>query len=68
MFQTIYVTWHEPEGWVSKCMTTGVTSCGNTQEEAIAMLKEALELYYEDESSSEERVERKDFQFGSLTV
>jgi len=28
------------------------------------MLKEALELYYEDEASSQDEVERKDFQFG----
>ena len=48
MNHTVYVTWEEPEGWVSKCMITGVTSCGDTQAEAIEMLKEALELYWED--------------------
>jgi len=47
MIQTIYATWQEPEGWVSKCMITGVTSCGDTQAEAIKMLQEALELFYE---------------------
>ncbi len=64
MFQTIYTIWQEPEGWVSKCMITGVTSCGDTQEEALSMLEEALELYYEDDAS--EAVERKNFQFGNL--
>lgn len=50
MNQTIYVTWQEAEGWVSKCLVTGVTSCGDSQTEAVEMLKEALALYFEEET------------------
>ncbi len=64
MFQVIYTVWQEPEGWVSKCLVSGVTSCGDTQKEAIENLKEAVELYYEDDKV--ENFERKNFQFGNL--
>lgn len=39
----------EEENWiVAKDITTGVASQGKTSKEALANLKEALELYYED--------------------
>lgn len=66
MIQTVYALWKEPEGWVSKCLVSGVTSCGDSQEEAINMLKEALELYYED--NEHENIERRDFQFGNFVM
>ncbi len=47
MFQTIYTVWQELEGWGSKCLVSGVVSCGNTKDESIKNLEEALELYYE---------------------
>ena len=38
------------ENWyVSKCMENNVASQGKTIEEAMRNLKEAIELYYEDE-------------------
>ncbi len=37
--------------YVAKCLENSVASQGKTVEEAIANLKEALELYYEDISS-----------------
>jgi predicted RNase H-like HicB family nuclease len=33
--------------WVAKCPETGVASCGDTPQEALSNLKEALELYLE---------------------
>ncbi|HEY5714014.1 MAG TPA: type II toxin-antitoxin system HicB family antitoxin [Candidatus Gracilibacteria bacterium] len=66
MNQITYVIWQEEEGWVSKCLTTGVTSCGDTQEEAIKNLKEALELYLEDQP--EANYKRDHIQFGSFSV
>ncbi len=39
--------WREPEGYVSVCPELGVASCGDTTEEALTMLKEAVELYLE---------------------
>jgi len=42
----------QDDNWyVAKCLENSVASQGKTVEEAIANLKEALELYYEDISS-----------------
>ena len=47
----------EDNWYVSKCVENGVASQGKTIEEAIANLKEALELYYEDEPQEIEHLE-----------
>ncbi|MBR5969350.1 MAG: type II toxin-antitoxin system HicB family antitoxin [Lachnospiraceae bacterium] len=39
---------HEDLGYVATEISSGVASQGETVEEAMDMLKEALELYYED--------------------
>ncbi len=41
------IVWKEEKGYVSKCPELGVTSCGDTFEEAVNNLKEAVELYIE---------------------
>ena len=41
----------DDDWYVAKCLENSVASQGKTIEEAIANLKEALELYYEDISS-----------------
>lgn len=43
------VIWKEDDWYISKCLDNNVASQGKTIEKAIANLKEALELYYEDE-------------------
>ena len=40
---------HEPPWYVARCLEVEVTSQGTTSEEALANLKEALELYFENE-------------------
>lgn len=40
---------HEGDWWVARCLQVEVTSQGDTLEEALANLREALELYFEDE-------------------
>ena len=46
----ITVIVQKEEGWyVSKCLENNVTSQGKTVEDAMANLREAIELYYEDE-------------------
>jgi predicted RNase H-like HicB family nuclease len=47
------VLWREEDAWVSYNPETGVASCGDTYEEAAAMLKEAVELYLEDQDLDE---------------
>lgn len=39
---------HEGDLYVARCLEVEVTSQGETVEEALANLKEALELYFED--------------------
>jgi predicted RNase H-like HicB family nuclease len=42
----------EEGGFVASCLEVEVTSQGDTFEEAVANLKEALELYFEDGTAS----------------
>ena len=39
--------WREGDLWVAQCLEVDVASQGETQEEALANLKEALELFFE---------------------
>lgn len=39
---------HEPPWYVARCLDVEVTSQGETVQEALANLREALELYFED--------------------
>ena len=43
----------EPPWYVAKCVDNHVASQGRSVEEAIANLKEALALFYEDEEEAE---------------
>lgn len=43
-----YVTWEEDGAFVAQCLDVDIASEGDTQDEAIANLKEALELFFED--------------------
>ena len=46
-FRLTGVFWHEGNRVVSKCPELGVASCGDSVEEAMANLREAVELYLE---------------------
>jgi predicted RNase H-like HicB family nuclease len=48
-----YVTWEEDDAYVAQCLDVDVASEGDTQDEAIANLKEALELYFDDANQHE---------------
>ncbi|MBS3772057.1 MAG: type II toxin-antitoxin system HicB family antitoxin [Bacteroidales bacterium] len=41
------VVWKEEKSYVSKCPELNVASCGDSFEEAVKNLKEAVELYLE---------------------
>jgi predicted RNase H-like HicB family nuclease len=41
------VVWKEAEGYVSKCPELGVASCGDSFDEAVENLREAVGLYLE---------------------
>ncbi|SFQ54933.1 type II toxin-antitoxin system HicB family antitoxin [Parafilimonas terrae] len=42
------IVWKEGEFYVAQCLNVEVSSFGNTKEDALANLQEALELYFED--------------------
>ncbi len=44
-----YIIWQEDEGFVIRCLEYPVTTQGNDKKDAIESLKEAVELYLEDE-------------------
>jgi predicted RNase H-like HicB family nuclease len=48
-----YVVWKEDKFFVSQCLNVGVSSFGETKDEAIRNLKEAVELYFEGEENAE---------------
>ena len=52
MKQMAYVVYREDEFFVSQCLNVDVSSFGATREEAVANLKEAVELYFEGEADS----------------
>ncbi|MBV9986152.1 MAG: type II toxin-antitoxin system HicB family antitoxin [Chitinophagaceae bacterium] len=43
-----HVIWKEGEHFVAQCLNVEVSSFGNTRDEALRNLEEALELYFED--------------------
>lgn len=42
------IVWKEGDQYVSRCLDVEVSSHGKTREDALEMLREALELYFED--------------------
>ncbi|MFH1098569.1 MAG: type II toxin-antitoxin system HicB family antitoxin [Candidatus Uhrbacteria bacterium] len=55
------VVWKEGKCYVAQCLNVEVSSFGTTKKEAIDNLKEALDLYFEDESVPKlTRIERPD--------
>ncbi len=47
------VIWKEGNHFVAQCLNVDISSFGDSKEEALKHLKEALELYYEDEDITE---------------
>ncbi len=47
VFEYTAIVWKESEGYVSKCPELGIASCGDTFDDAVKSLREAVELYLE---------------------
>jgi predicted RNase H-like HicB family nuclease len=45
-----YVVWQEGKYYVSQCINVNVSSFGDTPDEAVSNLKEAVELYFDGEN------------------
>jgi predicted RNase H-like HicB family nuclease len=52
-----YVVYQEDDGFVARCLDVNVASEGDTEQEAIGNLREALELYFEDAPADTPSVE-----------
>ncbi|MDQ2735571.1 MAG: type II toxin-antitoxin system HicB family antitoxin [Pseudomonadota bacterium] len=46
------VVYREGKHYVAQCLNVDVSSFGDSEDDALANLKEALELYFEDTSTS----------------
>jgi predicted RNase H-like HicB family nuclease len=44
--------WREDDWFVSQCLEVDIASQGRSEEEALANLKEALELYFEEPTAT----------------
>ena len=53
-----YVVWKEGKYYVSQCLNVNVSSFGETIDEAIVNLKEAVELYFEGENLEIPEIEK----------
>lgn len=42
------IVWKEGDYYVAQCLNVDISSFGNTKEEALVNLQEAIELYFED--------------------
>ncbi|MEX0930567.1 MAG: type II toxin-antitoxin system HicB family antitoxin [Candidatus Paceibacterota bacterium] len=47
------IVWKEGDQYVALCLNADVSSFGDTKDEALANLNEALELYFEDQSDAD---------------
>ena len=52
-----YCVVKEPPYYVAQCLNVDVSSFGTSIEEAVANLKEALELYYEDAAAEYQSID-----------
>lgn len=57
MHRIRYCLYREDHYFVAQCLNVDVSSFGETKEEAVANLKEALELYFEDGDGDYQSIE-----------
>jgi len=65
---TIYVVFVEDGAYVARCLDVEVASEGDTEEEAVANLREALELFFEDHAVNLTDIPPRIYQFGEVAV
>jgi len=53
-----YVIWQEANYYVAQCLNVDVSSFGESIDEAIINIKEAIELYFEDENIEMQDIDR----------
>jgi predicted RNase H-like HicB family nuclease len=63
-----YIIYKEGKHFVSQSLNVDVSSFGNTVEEATSNLKEALNLYFEDEPSQKKYFQIKEALLGEMNI
>ncbi len=63
-----YIVFANDCAFVARCLDVEVASEGNTQEEAISNLQEALNLYFEGQPARLIELPDLEYQFGSVAV
>ncbi len=63
-----YIIYREGDYYVSQCLNMEIASFGLTIEEALANLKEAVELYLEDEQAINNFHEVSEFMLGEFII
>ena len=53
-----YVIWQETNYYVAQCLNVDVSSFGESIDEAIINIKEAIELYFEDKNIEMQDIDR----------
>jgi len=68
MRQIHYTLYREGTDYVAQCLDFDVASFGSTKDEALSMLREAIELYLEDESGHGTLPQITDVTVGELAI
>lgn len=63
-----YIIYREGDYYVSQCLNMEIASFGSTIDEALANLKEAVELYLEDEQAINNYHEVSEFMLGEFAI
>jgi len=66
--QIHYTLYREGSDYVAQCLDFDVSSFGSSKEEALGMLREAVELYLEDDLGSEPIPRISDVTVGELAI
>lgn len=62
------IVWREGDDFVAQCLNVDVSSFGSSKQEALASLKEAVQLYFEDDTHGVIEVDKPElvrFQLGN---
>jgi predicted RNase H-like HicB family nuclease len=63
-----FVVFEEDGAFVARCLDLDVATEADTKDEAIANLREALELYFEDSAISLDALPTRTYQFGEVAI
>ena len=63
-----YIVYKEDKYYVSQCLNVDVSSFGNTLQEAVDNLNEALELYFDDKKASQTFISINETMMGETSI